>query len=232
MGWDFFYTSNACRYNPACSDVLGMRGLMHVEAIDASCGTLELPMYGESRKLFQSKAPWLAEPSAAQLFQSQDPLQVLLRSNAAASPLTRQPWRRISVLHPPAHQLPQPAATAVAAAAAAPAPAGAPPPATAAAPTPPDTNTTTDSLKQMVFTTPTGTPPSIPVANWVGFDLTQPTPPEQHTGPFPNAPDLSNPPGQGPYTGAPPPGYPMPAWQAAPAAPFAAGSAADPINLT
>lgn len=97
-----FMNALVFRSGTSSSDIVGLRGLMHVEAIDASCGTLELPVYEESwsGKFPNVKTPRMAEPSAAQLFRSQDPLQIMLRTTAAASPLTRQPWRRLSVQQP------------------------------------------------------------------------------------------------------------------------------------
>ena len=112
-----------CRGYPGSSDILGMRGVMHVEALDGSCGTRELPVYEEPWRLQLARPPRVAEPSATQLFHSQAPLQIMLRTTAATSPLTSQPWRRMSVMQPPAAAAappPQAAATA-----AAPAPAGA-----------------------------------------------------------------------------------------------------------
>ena len=79
---------------------------MHVEALDGSCGTLELPVQEDLGRLHQSRPPRTSEPTAAQLFHSQAPLQVMLRTAAAASPLTSQPWRRMSVMQPPAAVLP------------------------------------------------------------------------------------------------------------------------------
>jgi hypothetical protein len=101
-----------CRHGPASADIVGVRGLMPVESIDASCGTQELPVQEE---------PWPArggrsvEPSSAQLFWAPVPLRQLLRTCVASSPFTRQPWRRLG-MHQPLHAL-APAGSGAAAAA-------------------------------------------------------------------------------------------------------------------
>lgn len=96
----------------ASSDILGARGLMLVEALDASCGTHELPPYDEVRS---SKLGRSAEPSAQQLFWAPQPLRQLLRSCTGGAPLGGQPWKRLPARIETAVQQPAPASTAAAA---------------------------------------------------------------------------------------------------------------------
>lgn len=76
----------------ASSDILGARGLMLVEALDASCGTHELPPFDDRRA---SKPGRPAEPTAQQLFWAPQPLRQLLRSCAGGAPHGGQPWKRL-----------------------------------------------------------------------------------------------------------------------------------------
>lgn len=76
----------------ASSDILGARGLMLVEALDASCGTHELPPYDDTRPSKQGRT---AEPTAQQLFWAPQPLRQFLRSCAGGAPHGGQPWKRL-----------------------------------------------------------------------------------------------------------------------------------------
>lgn len=76
----------------ASSDILGARGLMLVEALDASCGTHELPPFDD---LMTSKTNRASEPTAQQLFWAPQPLRQLLRSCVGGAPHGGQPWKRL-----------------------------------------------------------------------------------------------------------------------------------------
>ena len=72
--------------------LLGNAGLMPVQAVDASCGTLELPSHPDGAE--QTSQSGQRAPSQ-DLFWGQLPLRHLVRSCAGGSPLTGAPWMRL-----------------------------------------------------------------------------------------------------------------------------------------
>jgi hypothetical protein len=70
---------------------------MYVEAIDGSCGTLELPPYDEAR---MTKSMRTTESSAKELFWAQTPLRQMLRTCVGGSPLSGVPWKRLRIQMP------------------------------------------------------------------------------------------------------------------------------------
>jgi hypothetical protein len=86
------------------------RGLMAVQALDASCGTAELPV--QSPPPLPALSPAVPPPSGPrrpptpqELFWAPLPLRHMLRSCAGGSPLTGSPWWRLDV-HVPTTERP------------------------------------------------------------------------------------------------------------------------------
>ena len=90
-------TTSVCRNSTAESPLLGHAGLMPVQAVDASCGTLELPSHPhapEQTAQIGQRAP------SQDLFWGQLPLRHLVRACAGGSPFTGAPWQRLITFMP------------------------------------------------------------------------------------------------------------------------------------
>jgi hypothetical protein len=92
-----------CRYGVNDGLMLGPSGLLPVQAIDSSCGTLELPPNPDG--MAAPVALPYTPPNNHELFWAQAPLRHLVRSCAGGSPYTGAPWRRL-VGHMPADPSP------------------------------------------------------------------------------------------------------------------------------
>lgn len=88
-----------CRAGAAEGLLLGHAGLLPVQAVDASCGTLELPSHPHGPEHATQSGQ---RASSQDLFWGQLPLRHLVRACAGGSPFTGAPWQRLISFMPSA----------------------------------------------------------------------------------------------------------------------------------